>query len=494
MCLINIAPKGTEKYTQEFKRAVFEGIKKNSDGVGFAWTKKKSTVVHFSKGYMKDVGESYIAFTDRVFNNIEKLKLSKDDILIVHHRTSTSGSLKKENTHPFVIDTKHDARMEDIAGHLNGICKNGVMFHNGGFHGQEYRLDPLYNDTAHFVWHVFSDGIELLNMLKRSPSKFEEILNSEISYNKLAFLVPGKVITIGDFIKDSETGYLHSNNTYKPSSNQFDMGGKLFPVYPHQHANGYVDEEAAWRDEYSELNSYPSRLRYTNPLTKAVPILEISEFTDAEEFDPAADLEEVFSRAGVQLDAFSDEPATSSPFKSNGVLNTLADVEREIQFYKHLGQAALKFIIDTEPIKAGHMSFKTNEDLCSTIKKGQWVRITSYNPKDSTVMVSATGDTKITYHHIGSEFFFESVTIVPVPHWYEIYDSCITLLFEGEPTHKTIKHLEKVVLDSKTPNETVKIEQPSRFSLNVEGLRLYLRMIKANIHSVVKIPENCYIY
>src|SRR5690606_13262115 len=84
MCVLAVAAE--RKLTAEEVRNCFAA---NGDGAGVAWSRNGKN--HFRKGFM-DLG-SFLAF----YEQLEVLPH------IVHFRVATSGGVRRELTHPFIV-------------------------------------------------------------------------------------------------------------------------------------------------------------------------------------------------------------------------------------------------------------------------------------------------------------------------------------------------------------------------------------------------------
>lgn len=207
MCLISIAPKGTEKLSDEFLESIRSGAYTNDDGSGYMVKYNGDSRVFISKGFFD---------MEALIKELREKNLTKDDELVVHSRSATSGRTDKWNTHPFVISNVH----EDII-LLEGFTDNAVLAHNGIFSQFSFK-DTGFSDTYHFVDQLMSIP-ELLALAKRDKDAFEYILSDYMSWNKLAILCPDRdLLLLGTFMTDN--GYIYSNKGYK-CTNYRNVGG-----------------------------------------------------------------------------------------------------------------------------------------------------------------------------------------------------------------------------------------------------------------------------
>ena len=225
MCLITAAPKGTKKRGKDLELFIKNGMDSNTHGSGFAYKRDGQSVVNIHKGFKH---------ADELIEAIDKLKLKKEDELIIHHRIGTSGLQNEINMHPFAI-SQSDSVLQTVKGQLNVP----VMAHNGVFYRFTDRNSD-YNDTYHFV-QKFVAIPEVTALLERDPNTFKQLFDGILSTNKFAFLFPKRdMVLIGDF--KTEDGYYHSNGGYKRYV--FDRGGSS--------ANNHVTEEEM-EDYYMEI-------------------------------------------------------------------------------------------------------------------------------------------------------------------------------------------------------------------------------------------------
>lgn len=206
MCLITAAPKGTKKRGVDLKSFIENGMRSNTHGSGFSYKRDGQTLINIHKGFNTSAD---------IISEIDKLKLTENDELIIHHRIGTSGLRNDINMHPFAV-SETDSVLQTVKGSL----KTPTMAHNGVFYRfSDHTSD--YNDTYHFV-KSFIAVPEILNLLTRDPKQFHKMFEPILNSNKLVFLFPKRdMVLIGDF--KEEDGYFHSNGGYK--SYVFDRGG-----------------------------------------------------------------------------------------------------------------------------------------------------------------------------------------------------------------------------------------------------------------------------
>lgn len=238
MCIICVKEKGVKMPTKECFQTMFN---RNSDGAGFAYaTEDGKTVV--KKGFM-----SFNSF----YKAVKSVSKSIDTVntpMIFHFRIGTAGTNSQGLTHPFVLHSSYNEMKKTEL-----VTDKGVMFHNGILRDFESKDVKLYdvNDTMIFVRTVINQLPH--NWYKNKHLKY--MLSVLISTSKLAFLIEGKIIMLGKFIDDAETGLKFSNTTYQ----------KYYDY-------GYFNQDAYWQkwynDRYAEQKHYNEKAGLTNNSTK----------------------------------------------------------------------------------------------------------------------------------------------------------------------------------------------------------------------------------
>lgn len=181
MCLA-IAAKAGKRVPETHLAAGWRG---NRDGAGFAYLRDGQVIVN--KGHM--TLDSLLSAYDADFIN------HQNSPFLIHFRTSTGGTLSKENTHPF-------------------SGKYGAFIHNGVFYGMG---NSVKSDTAEFA-DIIADITE--EQLPKVLAKVEK----HVGWSKCVFLTPSGAL---HFI-DERSGYWdgdiwYSNLGYK--SGVRDYGG-----------------------------------------------------------------------------------------------------------------------------------------------------------------------------------------------------------------------------------------------------------------------------
>lgn len=200
MCIICVKDKGVKMPTKEIFETMF---KNNPDGSGLAYTTTNGETI-IKKGFM-----DFKSF----YKEIKLLQKEIDTLntpMIFHFRIGTAGTNSKGLTHPFPLGVNYKEMKKTTV-----LTNKGAMFHNGMLHDFESKDIDLYdvNDSMIFLKTVINQLPS--DWYKNKHLKY--MLKVLIGTNKLAFLIDGKIILIGKFINDTETGLKFSNTTYQKS-------------------------------------------------------------------------------------------------------------------------------------------------------------------------------------------------------------------------------------------------------------------------------------
>jgi len=209
MCLISYCPEGTDKNSNEVHEFIRTGMLTQRDGSGFMYKKKGEHLVFISKGYRN---------IDALIGDIKRCNLEKDDILAIHHRTSTSGKTDEFNTHPFVVSKNHD---EVIT--LEDKVDKPVFMHNGIFTLEKYeKMNLDFSDTYAFVRYIMTNP-DIMNLYRNSPEMFQYALSAIVRNSRTLTFFPDRVpVMTGSFTEHN--GYYHSNDCFR-NANSRDRGG-----------------------------------------------------------------------------------------------------------------------------------------------------------------------------------------------------------------------------------------------------------------------------
>ncbi|HPT61790.1 MAG TPA: hypothetical protein PLN81_09375 [Bacillota bacterium] len=195
MCVLAVAAE--RKLTAEEVRNCFAA---NGDGAGVAWSRNGKN--HFRKGFM-DLG-SFLAF----YEQLEVLPH------IVHFRVATSGGVRRELTHPFIVSLASPLVLE-WSGEEPLLAHNGVVA-------------DWQNTFLNFVPEIIRELRRRKQGRALPPGPWSDTRAAAVMValagdavlpllgGKWALLDSGKVQLYGDFVQ--ERGVYFSNMTYKYGS------------------------------------------------------------------------------------------------------------------------------------------------------------------------------------------------------------------------------------------------------------------------------------
>lgn len=158
----------------------------NPQGAGFAVKRKGEKKILIRKGFMK-----FEPFAEAV----KEANIQREDEAIFHCRVATCGSLREENTHPFVINPD-----PVVSAMIKGFAEGDddkplVMIHNGGFHQYDKGWRDPYNDSFYFAKEVLGKYDPKLGArkLRRWQHKFKKAMGA---YNKIAVMFPNHPVEL----------------------------------------------------------------------------------------------------------------------------------------------------------------------------------------------------------------------------------------------------------------------------------------------------------
>lgn len=205
MCVIAIAGKGTDKYSDFFIAALRESARTNNQGFGYAFKKAKTNTVFYEKGF-PDI--------NTMLDRIRTHKIKEEDELVVHCRTRSGGNTDSMNSHPFEVNFRSPEKAVPVD-NGNRTTLNPVLFHNGTFFRFTDAQSTL-SDTYHFCNKFMKiDGI--MQLLLTNKEAFLKTFKPALGPNRVAVMSrEHNVVTFGEFFEDQ--GYHFSNRQYQPST------------------------------------------------------------------------------------------------------------------------------------------------------------------------------------------------------------------------------------------------------------------------------------
>lgn len=204
MCIVIVKKQDIDIPSEDILRNCFTH---NPDGSGYMYIRNGK--VNIRKGFMKFKGLKK-ALRHENFN--------KDDIVIYHFRIKTHGSKSQSNCHPFPVSSK----TEDLKS-LSIIADYGIA-HNGMIDIKEDTPDILsidnISDTMIFIKDILSNPSIIDNIY--SNTAIQQLVLKFTEGSKIALLSKeGKILMLGGFIDDKDTGLLFSNDSYKQAVTKF---------------------------------------------------------------------------------------------------------------------------------------------------------------------------------------------------------------------------------------------------------------------------------
>lgn len=252
MCIIAVKPAGAEMVTEETIRTMFE---KNAHGAGYMIQRAGQDVIHIRKGF---------ATIQHLLANLKEVAVQKDDIIVMHFRIATSGGIKKEMCHPFVVHkAAKKANAISIATNLTCFAHNGIISDLNG-------KSKEFSDTSLFAMHYLSDPLIKDNLYESAV--IQEMVEKFVDNSRLVFLHPTKgILLLGTWVDDN--GIHYSNSGYKK--------------YVYQNTYNWEDDKdfnAAWTKEY--YNRGGNQAGNTNTTGQHTPIgFKTPEQKEAEQID-----------------------------------------------------------------------------------------------------------------------------------------------------------------------------------------------------------------
>src|SRR3990172_6353129 len=222
MCIIAVKPKGADMITEETIRTMFE---KNAHGAGFMIQRDGEEIINIRKGFVT---------VQHLLAYLKGLEVKKDDIFVVHFRIATSGGIKKEMCHPFIVHRKSNkANAVSMATNLLCFAHNGIISDLNG-------RSKDFSDTSLFAMHYLSDRLIQDNLYESSV--IQEMVEKFVDNSRLAFLHPKKgLLLLGTWHED---GGIHYSNT-----------GHKKIVYTPPTYKWDADDDYRWEQGYGQNSS-----------------------------------------------------------------------------------------------------------------------------------------------------------------------------------------------------------------------------------------------
>lgn len=195
MCIIVVKQAGIKLPTLDVLEVCESG---NPDGIGVMYFTSKG--VRVLKGFK----------SSKTLHKFLVKNISIEQDAVVHFRFATQGAVNSQNCHPYPLSSKYADLSATNITHHSALVHNGIISHYSGVRKAKM------SDTQKFIMSTMSDDVIYSNL--DSPAIQELVLNT-IGTGKLAIMqkLEGraeKLYLLGDFITDSETGLLFSNDGY----------------------------------------------------------------------------------------------------------------------------------------------------------------------------------------------------------------------------------------------------------------------------------------
>ena len=170
MCLIGLAPEGTDKYSEKFINAIIIASKTNTDGMGFSFKKNSTKKVYISKGYNTVEG---------MIRSLKSKRLKKEDELMIHLRIGNRGSKNTDMCHPFILSNIEEEILQN-----DKYVDKPTMMHNGTFHSYPSYNINNFSDTYLFI-KDFMFNKRIIDFVKEDLELFKKVFSEKLGTNKL---------------------------------------------------------------------------------------------------------------------------------------------------------------------------------------------------------------------------------------------------------------------------------------------------------------------
>jgi predicted glutamine amidotransferase len=236
MCVIVIKPRGKKLLPKSILKKCWEA---NSHGAGYAINHKGDQVTTVQKGFMD---------FDAFYKALQEENVCKRDLLLLHFRISTHGYKSPEHTHPFPISTKKED-LELLAYETNMVCA-----HNGIFHLKDQPND--ISDTMYYIQGWLSTWD--LARLNSEKTDLKDVIDSNVSYSKVALIVNGTMHMLGNWTKHqgcyySNTGPLNIGYQYAGWKTGNDL---VSTKWPHERTTGSLRRTYGYHRTFEDTELY----------------------------------------------------------------------------------------------------------------------------------------------------------------------------------------------------------------------------------------------
>jgi predicted glutamine amidotransferase len=227
MCVICIKPENVKMPPKERLESMFAA---NADGCGFMFSRKGKVIIR--KGFMK---------LKHFEKALKQEKVTDKDVLIMHFRIATAGSINPKNTHPFPIsDNMNELRALRTEAEL-GLAHNGIL-------SLEHDKHHDLSDTMTFIRDVLAEPTVIKNLF--NPAVWY-LIEETIGSSKMVILdKENKFHLLGEWSKDGVTkdGCYYSNLNFKWRENS-KKDGKETNFYVYRGGDYYANRNNQYRDE-----------------------------------------------------------------------------------------------------------------------------------------------------------------------------------------------------------------------------------------------------
>jgi predicted glutamine amidotransferase len=258
VCVICVKPVGVEMPSEDRMSDMFHA---NSDGAGFMFVRNDKVVIR--KGFMK---------MKHLRKGLTQEEVTKDDLVVLHFRIATAGSVRPANTHPFPLSS-NERELRALR-----LETNVAMAHNGILQYEEDKKADL-SDTMTFVRDILSDPAIKDSIFEKAVY---DLLDMSIGSSKMVFIDKDRnYLLLGAWSQDttSKDGMFYSNlnfirtftfrRSYGAADVDYSRPGAMDWEKKYKEYYGRWPSDLAWeRDmekrELEEENSVMAAVKATN--------------------------------------------------------------------------------------------------------------------------------------------------------------------------------------------------------------------------------------